>query len=88
MPRVGREAKWFRSGHFQHFALAAAGTGEREAQFAGLVVEVAGQGEATGAAFEAFHIEKPERAFGRGARRCVVLAADKVAGGIHVPDSV
>jgi len=71
------------STHLQDFALAAAGTGQRQAQFAGRFVKIAGEAKAIRAALEALHVETPEGAFGRGAWRFVVLAPDKVAGGIH-----
>jgi len=75
------------STHLQDFALAAAGAGQQQTLFAGRFIKTTGQGQTIGAALEALHVEPPEGTFGRGARRFIVLAADKVSSTVHAPDN-
>jgi hypothetical protein len=65
--RVGKCFKSILSTNLQGFALAAAGTGQRQAQFAGRFVKVAGEAKTIRPALEAFHVEAPE-GLSRGVR--------------------
>jgi hypothetical protein len=75
--------KLVQSAHLQYFTLPAGGAGEDNAQFPGVIVELAHQSKAIRAALEAFYVETSEGAFWRGAWRLVVLTSDKISGGIH-----